>query len=289
MFTFPEKLQIDETAVTSAYLAGKSANEIGKDFNCSGTSICRILKKLGIKTTRNNNRIYKPKLHGKEQQAIKLYLDGSTLESIAKTFGCSIQAVETVLNLNHIERRKRGDSLKNTRSTNKWGRKFNARQSQEIVKFYTDDNSIAETGKKFGASNSCIEKILKEQGIILRNSADATRLAYKKKRAANPLNLSVLTIKELRNTPEYREWRLAVYRRDNFSCVTCGAAAKRNEVIIHADHIKPMSLFPELQFDINNGRTLCWECHKKTDSYGKKINRLKNTSTTVAAQTSAHL
>ena len=44
---------------------------------------------------------------------------------------------------------------------------------------------------------------------------------------------------------------------------------------LNADHIKPFSLFPELRFDLNNGRTLCVECHKKTDTYCEKIYKYK--------------
>lgn len=69
--------------------------------------------------------------------------------------------------------------------------------------------------------------------------------------------------KLIRNSTEYQRWRMAVLKRDNFICQFCGIRGGKLE----ADHIKPFSLFLELRFDINNGRTLCVECHKKTPTY----------------------
>ena len=41
----------------------------------------------------------------------------------------------------------------------------------------------------------------------------------------------------------------------------CGATNMEEQ--IHADHIKPISIFPELKLDLNNGQTLCRKCHAK--------------------------
>lgn len=70
----------------------------------------------------------------------------------------------------------------------------------------------------------------------------------------------------IRSSAEYRLWREAVFKRDNYTCRFCG----KRGVVLNADHIKPFAFFPELRFAIDNGRTLCKECHKKTETYGNR-------------------
>lgn len=70
------------------------------------------------------------------------------------------------------------------------------------------------------------------------------------------------TYMRIRNSTEYKKWRMKVYQRDRFSCVICGYRSKKPKDI-RADHIKPFSLYPELRFDVNNGRTLCLSCDLK--------------------------
>jgi|SRR3990167_1619074 len=67
----------------------------------------------------------------------------------------------------------------------------------------------------------------------------------------------------LRQTLEYKIWRRKVFERDTYTCVICF----KKGGLLQADHIKPFSLYPELRLDVNNGRTLCFTCHKKTDSF----------------------
>jgi len=80
----------------------------------------------------------------------------------------------------------------------------------------------------------------------------------------------------IRSGLEYRLWRESVFQRDNYTCIWCGIKSQKGvKAILQADHIKPFAYFPELRFAIDNGRTLCIDCHKKTDSY---LRRYKNES-----------
>lgn len=84
----------------------------------------------------------------------------------------------------------------------------------------------------------------------------------------------------IRTSFEYRQWRSDVFTRDSYTCQECGIRGG----YLHAHHIKPFhqileeydiktveesKVYADL-WNINNGQTLCEECHKKTDSYMKR-------------------
>lgn len=75
--------------------------------------------------------------------------------------------------------------------------------------------------------------------------------------------------RRLKHTLLGKNWRLSVFTRDDFRCFDCGERGKQ----LNAHHIFPFSLFPRIRFDINNGQTLCVACHKKTPTYGRKVDR----------------
>lgn len=64
---------------------------------------------------------------------------------------------------------------------------------------------------------------------------------------------------------EYKGWRLAVLNRDNGFCRECYDYGRGvNRTLLEVHHIFPVSTHPHLRFDVQNGVTLCKECHSKT-------------------------
>ena len=69
--------------------------------------------------------------------------------------------------------------------------------------------------------------------------------------------------KLLRMSTEYKNWRKTIFERDSYTCQVCREVG----VYLEAHHIKSWASFPDLRFDIENGITLCKECHSLTDNY----------------------
>lgn len=60
-----------------------------------------------------------------------------------------------------------------------------------------------------------------------------------------------------RNSAAASHWRAEVMKRDDYTCQICNKRGGR----LSADHILPWSMYPELRYELRNGRTLCWPCH----------------------------
>lgn len=69
---------------------------------------------------------------------------------------------------------------------------------------------------------------------------------------------------KLRQSDAGKEFRRHVMQRDNYTCQACGQVGGKLVV----DHELPFAYYPDLRFEILNGRVLCEPCHKKTPTFG---------------------
>lgn|SRR3990167_2830563 len=141
---------------------------------------------------------------------------------------------------------------------------------------------ILKSALKFGQGKFCSMKC-RNKNLSLQIISEETRkkLSEANKGEKAPNWQGCLTSKNLtiRASSEYRLWRESVFKRDSWTCVWCNQRGVR----LNADHIKPFSLFPDLRFAIDNGRTLCVDCHRKTDTYGTKVFKFKQNEIVASA------
>lgn len=150
-----------------------------------------------------------------------------------------------------------------------------------------------ETKKKIGLANSIALK-----GRINGPHSLETRKKISLKRGGKNSNFwkgGITPLSKLiRESKEMQEWRKSVFLRDDYTCVKC---LKRG-FNLQADHIYPfclifkdflirysifspiedkesllrLSLIHEPFWELSNGRTLCLDCHKNTDTYSYRAN-----------------
>jgi 5-methylcytosine-specific restriction endonuclease McrA len=100
----------------------------------------------------------------------------------------------------------------------------------------------------------------------------------------------------IRQSLKYRQWRKDVFDRDDYTCTQCGSRGNKIEAdhypvrfatIFHSNNIKSLDEADACSslWDINNGRTLCYECHhEKTNLKGDRRPTVKNEILNVCTQ-----
>lgn len=129
--------------------------------------------------------------------------------------------------------------------------------TDEILKLYNEGLSCGQIGIKIGIHRVSVRKRLRKIGIHPRPSSEYSGSKrfwlWKGDDYIDPVTRK-------RNQRRHRKWSLAVRDRDKHSCQDCGTTNVRLE----AHHIVSLKecINSELEFDINNGITLCSKCHK---------------------------
>ena len=68
---------------------------------------------------------------------------------------------------------------------------------------------------------------------------------------------------------DWKEFRLKVFKRDNYTCAICGKRDTNTSALI-GDHILPIAC-GGAEFDFDNLQTLCWDCNKKKTKSDMKL------------------
>ncbi len=122
---------------------------------------------------------------------------------------------------------------------------------------------------EFGERLSKARKGVKRPEGLMKRIAEIIRKKGSLKGEKNPNWKGGITSKNklIRNSEQYKIWRIKVFLRDIFTCQECGI----NRIHLQAHHIKSFAEHPELRFDVSNGLTLCKPCHRKTKNFGVNI------------------
>lgn len=111
----------------------------------------------------------------------------------------------------------------------------------------------------------------------------------KGERASNWRGGITSLLQQIRHCPKIREWREAVFRRDNYTCQRCRIKngngkttyleahhRKSFRQIIGENNITDLEQALECKelWEVNNGLTLCGKCHDKT-KWGRNFNKVE--------------
>ena len=131
--------------------------------------------------------------------------------------------------------------------------------------------------RRIGMANSIALKGKKHPHTYTKESAEKMR-RLKSGKNSNFWKGGISKLSDrIKASYKYRNWRRKVFKRDNWTCQNCSQIG--NE--LHPHHLKQFAMILQQNniktveeafnckelWDINNGKTLCRECHKLTKSY----------------------
>lgn len=156
-------LDLPEQKVCEFYYDGKSSREIGKIYNCSASSIDRLLKKHNVtkRVNGDDKRINLP-----SKVICDLYRDGKTLTEISQIYGTSRVPITRILKNNHVEIRIGGNKDIDLLNL----------PTDDICNHYLDGMSVRDISILYGCSERPIKRRLINSGINIRSLSESHKI-----------------------------------------------------------------------------------------------------------------
>ena len=137
------------------------------------------------------------------------------------------------------------------------------------------DTTNADLARRYGVSETTVARWARKLG--LRKSREHIRAIRSVKRPGALVRRGAAHWKwngghpwERFATPEYAAWRRAVLERDGYRCRACGRQCRKHERGLAAHHVLAWSTHPASRFDVDNGLTLCRDCHMRLHGLGPR-------------------
>ena len=130
------------------YVSGMNVYDIARKYHFQKTQIYRYLKEYGIKSDRNDNNYY--------ERIQVLAKEGKSLREIVDALGCKPNTVNTCVRENHLKLPIIAEADK-----------------PKVLAAYNDGTPIKEIQDKFYISTTTVYKVLRENGIVLKNQSKA--------------------------------------------------------------------------------------------------------------------
>lgn len=182
-----------------------------------------------------------------------------------------------------MRNRPKGLVYKIVKQNKGWFKKGRKPSSEEMQKVLASREGYKHSSRTKEKISSSIKKIW-ESGKMKGVFPKGENHHWWKNGASNFCSL-------IENSSEYRTWRKEVFLRDGRKCTQCKSNDRINAhhikalSVLYQDFLKQYNQFSPIEdkeilirlaqsykpfWDINNGLTLCEECHKKTDTFGAK-------------------
>lgn len=127
------------------------------------------------------------------------------------------------------------------------------------VTLQKDGKSIRREYKTHARAVGALEKWFSgNRGMALLYQPGEQPVVYRSKHELPIVKRSTQT--NFYRTKAWRELRLTILLASDCSCKICGNTSEKGAVL-HVDHIKPRSLYPELAMDESNLQVLCEDCN----------------------------
>lgn len=207
-------------------------------------------------------------------ELVELYCNQEwSMAEIARHFKCSAQTICNHLHTYNIPSRS---SAKHTERT---------KEKQSLIKNGSLNPMFGRRRPEHSMFMSNLRKgiVFSEETRIKMSKAKIGKFVGRENpRWLSPEQRKSPLYKQIRDCVKMQEWRKAIFQRDGYICQCC---SKRGGTL-NADHIKQFALILkensiktlEQAFECaelwqqDNGRTLCSECHRKTETFARKVN-----------------